>query len=306
MFAMIGTWEMSLQGLVLGGRTMQKGGDAGDAVVEAIQYVESNPDYVSVGFGGLPAIDGQVYLDAAYMNGDTLQCGAILSCTEVSSPVAAARALCGRKTNWMLCGESAKQFARSQGIPLRDMRTEPSQKRWKEAVEQKKADEASVPYKGHDTVCVLGLDSHNHMVCGTSTSGLFLKEPGRIGDSPIPGCGYYCDTRYGAAAATGLGEDIMRGCLSYEIVSRMRSGQTAQEAAEGALLDFVRTMDRLEEKDLSISLIALAPDGSFGAATTEKLFPFTVALPSGVRLFSCSPDGDHMNILQTSSVTLDA
>lgn len=300
MYALIGTWEMSMKGVALGRETLMKGGSAGDAVEEAVRWVESNPNYVSVGYGGLPAADGQVYLDAAFMNGDTLQCGAVLSVTEVSSPIAAARKLCGRKTNWMLCGEGAKQFAVSSGIPLKDMRTPASQQRWKEAMEQNKADDAPAPYKGHDTVCILGLDEQGHMVCGTSTSGLFLKVPGRIGDSPIPGCGFYCDARYGAAAATGLGEDIMRGCLSYEIVARMRSGQSPQEAAEGTLAEFVKKMQELGEDKLSISLIALSPDGRYGAATTESLFPFTAALPSGVSLFSCTPKGEHMDILPAS------
>ena len=300
MFALIGTWEMSRKGVTLGRETLMQGGFAGDAVEEAVRCVEANPDYVSVGYGGLPAADGQVYLDAAYMDGDTLQCGAILSVTEVSSPIAAARKLCGRKTNWMLCGEGAKQFAVSSGVPLKDMRTPASQKRWQEAMEQKKADDVPAPYKGHDTVCILGLDENGHMVCGTSTSGLFLKVPGRIGDSPIPGCGFYCDARYGAAAATGLGEDIMRGCLSYEIVARMRAGHSPQAAAEGALSEFVKKMQDLKEDHLSISLIALSPDGRYGAATTEAQFPFTAALPDGVHVFSCTPKGEHMDITSAS------
>ena len=134
MYAIIGTWKMSFDGVSAAALGLASGGAAGDAVQTAIGQVESNPDFRSVGLGGLPARDGQVYLDSGYMDGDSLRCGAVLSVTDVSSPIACARLLCGRDTNWMLAGESARAFARDCGIALCDMRTEESQAKYREAM----------------------------------------------------------------------------------------------------------------------------------------------------------------------------
>ena len=296
MYALIGTWKMSLKGISEGGQLLKEGSPAGDAVACAVMDVEANPAFVSVGYGGLPALDGQVYLDAGYMDGNTLTCGAVLSVTGIASSFAAARGLCGRKTNWMLAGEAARKFALSLGVKECDLRTKESMARYEEAMRTFNPGDPLTAYRGHDTVCVLGLDETGRMVSGTSTSGLFLKEPGRVGDSPIPGCGYYCDSRYGAAAATGLGEDIMRGCLSHECVRLMRQGMTAQQAAEEALRDLVEKKLSIGEDKGSMSLITLAPDGSFGAATTEACFPFAVATPDGPCLYTCVPGEKGMEI----------
>ena len=112
-----------------------------------------------------------------------------------------------------------------------------------------------------------------------------MKAPGRVGDSPIIGSGFYCDARFGAAAATGLGEDIMRGCLSYETVSLMKRGRTPKEACEEALRGLSRRKLELGEDEGSISLIALSPEGAFGAATTLPVFPFAAGDASGAALY---------------------
>ena len=85
-------------------------------------------------------------------------------------------------------------------------------------------DKGLSPYDGHDTVGIIGLDKQGSMSVATSTSGLFMKKRGRLGDSPIIGSGFYCDSETGAATATGVGEDLMKGCTSYEIVRRMAQG----------------------------------------------------------------------------------
>ena len=128
------------------------------------------------------------------------------------------------------------------------------------------------------------------MIAGTSTSGLFMKEPGRVGDSPIIGSGFYADARFGAAAATGLGEDIMRGCLSYEIVSLMKRGLSPREACEEALRGLVERKLALGEDEGSISLIAMNPRGEYGAATTLRIFPFVAGNNGEVRLHAARKD----------------
>lgn len=282
MHAVIGTWEMAKDGVSAAAAMLFRGETAEDAVVQAIRMVEDEPAYTSVGYGGLPNREGRVMLDAALMDGRTLRCGAVMSAEGIQNPILAARLLCGRETNSLLAGRGAEQFAVQSGLPMRDMRTPASLQRWREQVANTNDSQGS--YRGHDTVCVLALDRTGHMVAGTSTSGLFMKEPGRVGDSPIIGSGFYCDERYGAAAATGLGEDIMRGCLSYEIVALMRAGSTAQEACDCALRRLVERKLELGEEKGEISVIALSPEGSYGAATTLPIFPFALGNGQGASL----------------------
>ena len=305
MYAIIGTWKMSLQGLTEARDMLACGRNAADAVERAIMCVEDNPAYVSVGYGALPARDGRVLLDAGWMDGQTLRIGGVMAAENLRNPIRAARLLCGRETNCLLAGRGAEQFALNAGLPLRDMRTQSSQARWREAMQSLADEEPLTAYRGHDTVCVIGLDAQGRMVAGTSTSGLFLKEPGRVGDSPLVGSGFYCDARYGGAAATGLGEDIMRGCLSYEAVSLMRRGASAQEACEEALRGLSDTHRRLGEEAGSISLIALSAQGGFGAATTLPLFPFAVGSAQGTYLCAARATPEGLSIGPVTPEALD-
>ena len=284
MYALIGTWEMCLEGARRGTSLLQGGSSAGDAVEQAIRMVEDEPAYTSVGYGGLPDCSGHLLFDAAYMDGRSLRVGGVISAENLRNPISLARKLCGRETNCLLAGRGAEQAAVSFGLPMREMRTEASMEKWREAVSKQR--EQLSAYQGHDTVCVLALDEDGNMVAGTSTSGLFMKEPGRVGDSPLVGSGFYCDARFGAAAATGLGEDIMRGCLSYEVVSRMRSGASPAEACREALSALVERKKSLGEDEGSMSLIALSPDGAFGAATTLRVFPFAAGRGEQAALFT--------------------
>ncbi len=258
---------------------LKNGAPAGDAVVRTITSVEDEPAFCSVGFGGLPDREGRVMTDAAFMDGATLRMGGIMSAEGIKNPILAARLLCGRETNCLLAGRGAERFALQNGLAMRDMLTPSARERWLDAVSEKR--EKLTAYTGHDTVCVLALDRDGHMAAGTSTSGLFMKDPGRVGDSPVIGSGFYCDDRFGAAAATGLGEDIMRGCLSYEIVSLMKRGASPADACREAVDALSRRKVELGEDAGSISVIALAPDGRFGAATTLSLFPFAVGDDAG-------------------------
>ena len=302
MYAVIGTWKMSFAGVAQAHEQLKQGGNAGDAVQHAIMSVEDEPSYTSVGYGGLPDHDGHVMTDAAYMDGNTLRFGAVMSAENIRNPIRAARALCGRETNCLLAGRGAEQFAVENGLPMRDMRTAEAMKQWREALQQenRKMD----AYNEHDTVCVLALDQNGSLIAGTSTSGLFLKQPGRVGDSPIIGSGFYADARYGAAAATGLGEDIMRGCLSYEIVSLMRAGMTPQKACEKAVKELSERKIQLGEDAGSISVIALSPSGEYGAATTLPVFPFVCGKGGKACIYAACPGDDGMIITASSAEAL--
>jgi len=303
MYAVIGTWRMSYQGINEARMILENGGSAGDAVERAVICVEDEPSYCSVGYGGLPDCTGHVMLDASYMDGKSLRCGAIMSAENIQNPIRAARMLCGKETNCILAGRGAELFAIENGLPMKDMRTDDAMCQWREAVQQE--NRKLNAYREHDTVCVLALDQEGSLVVGTSTSGLFMKKPGRVGDSPIIGSGFYCDARYGAAAATGLGEDIMRGCLSYEIVSLMRAGCSPQQACEQAVKALSDRKIALGEDAGSISVIAMSPKGETGAATTLPVFPFVVGKLNETLLYAARPaKNGAMNICVTNTAEM--
>ena len=133
------------------------------------------------------------------------------------------------------------------------------------------------PYSGHDTVGMVALDSNVHMTAATSTSGLFMKKKGRVGDSPISGSGFYVDSEIGGASATGLGEDLMKGCISYEIVRLMGEGMHPQEACETAVNKLDKELIRRRGKAGDLSLIAMNNKGEWGCATNIEGFSFVVA-----------------------------
>ncbi len=115
------------------------------------------------------------------------------------------------------------------------------------------------------------------MSVATSTSGLFMKKRGRLGDSPIIGSGFYCDSETGAATATGVGEDLMKGCTSYEIVRRMAQGMTPQQAADSVVCELEDKLMSRFDRAGDLSVVCMNRRGEFGAATNIKTFSFVVA-----------------------------
>lgn len=202
MWGMIATWRMAVEGITKGAEMLKDGGDAGDAVESAIREVEDFPYYKSVGYGGLPNEEMEVEMDAAFMDGNTLDIGAVAAIRDFANPVSIARRLSREKVNSMLVAEGAEKFAHKEGFERKNMLTDRAKahyrKRLKEMSDQAALQEASgklKPYSGHDTVGMACLDMSGKMTAATSTSGLFMKKKGRVGDSPISGSGFYADSR---------------------------------------------------------------------------------------------------------------
>ena len=275
MWAMIATWRMAVEGITSSKEILEKGGTAGDAIENAIKMVEDYPFYKSVGYGGLPNEDCEVELDAAYMDGDTLDIGAVAGIKDYKNPISIARKLSKERFNCFLVGAGAEAYAHKEGFERVNMLTDRAkmhyQKRRKETIEK-----GLSPYDGHDTVGMIALDSEKKMVAGTSTSGLFMKKRGRVGDSPLSGSGFYVDSEVGGASATGLGEDLMKGCISYEIVRLMKEGYHPQEAADKAVEDLNAELKRRRGKAGDLSVVCLNNKGEFGVATNIDGFSFSV------------------------------
>lgn len=276
MWGIIATWRMALEGVTESANTLAEGCTSSFAVVNAVTAVEDYPYYKSVGYGGLPTENGEVELDAAFMDGDTLAFGAVGNLTDIANPVQVAHALSQQRYNNLLVGKGAREWALKQGFAEKKMLTARAIQHYRKRCRET-LDLGLSPYDGHDTVGIIGLDKTGTMSVATSTSGLFMKKRGRIGDSPIIGSGFYCDSGIGAATATGVGEDLMKGCVSYEIVRRMSQGMSPQEAADTVIFE-------LEDKLMSrfgragdLSVVCMNNKGEFGAATNIRTFSFVVA-----------------------------
>lgn len=275
-WGIIATWRMALEGVQEAAKILKDSGKSGDAVETAIKIVEDFPYYKSVGYGGLPNENGEVELDAAYMDGDSLSIGAIAGIKDFKNPISIARKLSEEEFNCFLVGQGAEEYAHKNGFERVNMLTERAiihyRNRLKETIEK-----GLSPYDGHDTVGMVALDSRNSMAAGTSTSGLFMKKRGRVGDSPLSGSGFYVDSEIGGATATGLGEDIMKGCVSYEIVRLMKEGYTPQDAADKAVTELNDLLIKKRRKAGDISVVCINNKGEFGVATNINGFSFVVA-----------------------------
>lgn len=275
-WAMIATWRMAVEGITEGSSMLENGATAGDALEKAIRMVEDYPFYKSVGYGGLPNQECEVELDSAFMDGDTLSIGAVVAIRDFKNPISIARKLSDERFNCILAGLGAESYAHKEGFHRVNMLTDRAkqhyEKRKKETIEK-----GLSPYAGHDTVGMVSLDKNGKMVVGTSTSGLFMKRKGRVGDSPISGSGFYVDSEIGGATATGLGEDLMKGCISYEIVRLMKEGLTPQEAVDKATIHLTDKLKEKRGKAGDISVVALNNKGEWGVATNIDGFSFSVA-----------------------------
>ncbi|HET7754171.1 MAG TPA: isoaspartyl peptidase/L-asparaginase, partial [Anaeromyxobacteraceae bacterium] len=212
---------------------LTRGGSALDAVELAVRILEDDPTY-NAGTGACLTAAGDVELDASIMDGSTLRCGAVAVVKDVKNPVTLARRVMERTEHVLLAGPGASAFARSIGVmPYENSRlvTPRQLERW-QALRQNGAGDAGP--KG--TVGAVARDSQGHVAAATSTGGMVMKHPGRVGDTPIIGCGTYADDRLAAVSCTGHGERIIQLTLARHAADLVGSGHTAADAARAAVL----------------------------------------------------------------------
>ena len=276
MWGIIATWCMAYDGINKASEMLKNDDDAGNAIEEAIKIVEDCPYYKSVGYGGLPNKEMEVELDAAFMDGDTLDIGAVGAIKDFANPISIARSLSKEKVNNLLVGLGAEKYASKKGFKRKNMLSDRAKIHYHNRIKEIKEQDIK-PYSGHDTVGMVCLDSNGKMTSATSTSGLFMKHAGSVGDSPISGSGFYVDSKVGGASATGLGEDVMKGCIAYEIVRLMKEGFHPQEACQKAVNSFDQELRERRGKAGDMSLIAMNNQGQWGVATNIENFSFVVA-----------------------------
>jgi L-asparaginase / beta-aspartyl-peptidase len=264
---------------------LRSGGSALDAVETGTKAVEEDPSDHSVGFGGLPNLEGEVELDASIMDGRTLAVGAVSGLKGYVNAVSVARRLMTDLPHVLLVGDGASAFAESCGFHKKDLLTDEAIRIWKKRLHGMEAPEAThgdlryyktvrdwlrdsaEPRQILDTVDFLAMDAQGNIASAVSTSGWEWKYPGRAADSAVIGAGNYCDNRAGAAACTGRGEMAIRTAAAHSVVLRLQLGMPLDEALAAAM----KEMSTLEDPYYStINIVAIDAAGSPAAVTNGQ------------------------------------
>ncbi len=222
---------------------LESGGSAVDAAVEACVILEDDPVF-NAGQGSVFRTDGSVLLDASIQTSDG-RMGFVIAMEETPNPIRVAADLLDEDLNG-LTGEGARIWADKMGLP-------------RSQVQGSSRD-------GSDTVGVVARDRTGAIACATSTGGCSYRPPGRVGDVPLPGCGFWVQEGVGVGA-TGIGEAITRGMLSYRAAERILSGSTPEES-------IIWVLDECLEEDAEVGIIALGSEGKGYGLSNKTNMPW--------------------------------
>jgi len=229
-----------LAALAAGREVLERGGAAVDAVEAAVRVLEDDPTF-NAGRGSAPNKAGDIEMDASLMDGHTLDIGAVTGIREVRHPIAAARRLL-RREEVLLEGIGAREFAERAGL---------------EFIGTPALIGTGAEDMQHDTVGAVALDSNGHIATAVSTGGLEGQSRGRVGDSPLPGCGFYADDRVGGAVVSGDGEQVARVLLARSVLDLLGARDPDEAVREG-----VRMM--AERVGGEAGVIVVGADGRLG------------------------------------------
>ena len=296
--------EGAREALDAGWKILSAGGSALDAVEAAVVSLEDNPEY-DAGTGSHLNRDGHVSLDAIVMDGRTLRSGAVAAVERIRNPIRLARKVMEASHHMLLAGAGAERFALQQGLTLcrpEDLIIDRERRAWKlcrqfghqrqfhdpaflfsPAYAEKLAEanrpapaSASNPRAGSGgTVGAVAMDREGCLFAATSTGGTCSKVPGRVGDSPMIGCGCYADEQAGGVSSTGWGEAIMKIVMAKSAVELLRAGRSAQEAAN----ESIRLL--ASRANGTGGLILLDRNGTPGFAFSTPNMVWGIAAPDG-------------------------
>ncbi|WP_045689488.1 isoaspartyl peptidase/L-asparaginase family protein [Hymenobacter sp. AT01-02] len=251
------------ESLQAGWEILHRGGSALDAVEAAVQSLENN-EHFNAGRGSSLNMQGEVQMDAAIMDGRTLNAGAVNSVRYVKNPVSLARMVMEKSEHVYIAGDGATEFALQHGLTMEAVHyfeTEKARKEWLEIIQE----EEKQPQE-HDTVGAVALDQEGNLAVATSTGGIEGQQKGRVGDSPVLGGGTYAANEACAVSCTGDGEVILRGALAHEVYALVKyKGLTAPEACREAL--HLRAEDLKGDK----GFIAIDKDGNVAVESNTNI-----------------------------------
>jgi beta-aspartyl-peptidase (threonine type) len=240
---------------------LRDGGSAVDAVEAAVCAMEDNPRF-NAGRGSALTSEGTVEMDASIMEGDTLRNGAVACVTNMLHPITLARRILDNERHSFFVGEGAMARARALGIPFCDP---------EELITDVQRKRLESPIGG--TVGAVALDRRGLIAAATSTGGMTGKPPGRVGDSPVIGCGTYAESTAGGVSCTGEGEAIIRVVLARRTIDILKVAGDPMHACQIAM-DILR-----EEGRGGGGLICIDWKGRLGWAHSTPLMPVGFMTP---------------------------
>jgi beta-aspartyl-peptidase (threonine type) len=271
-----------------GSLVLSRGGSAVEAVEVAVKILEDDQNF-GAGYGSSLTTEGHVEMDSMIMDGSKLGLGAVASVRRVKNPITLARAVMEKTRHTMLVGEGATRFAQQVGVQMvekdEDMVSPMAVEEWKSfKARGEGALRGFFHGEGHDTVGCIAIDQRGRIAVGSSTGGVPFKMPGRVGDSPLIGCGGFADENSGIST-TGHGESIMRVVLAKEVASLIDSGLHPNEACKRALQTMKRKVNGLG------GAISLDKAGRIGFAFTTPRMAYAFVEHGGKLVSGIDPAG---------------
>ena len=238
-----------------GHAVLKRGGSALDAIEAAVRILEDDPVF-NAGIGSALNRDGMAELDASVMNGATLAAGSVACVTSFQNPITLARKVMEQSPHVMLVAHGAEAFGRAQGLPVVSNEV---------LVTAAARRDLETHRHSHGTVGAVAIDGLGNLAAATSTGGTTGKWPGRVGDSPLIGCGTYADDKKAAVSCTGLGEAIIRVTLARHAADLVSMGLDGFEAAQQAV-------STLQRAGGDAGLILVTPAGQLAwAFSTQRM-----------------------------------
>ncbi|WP_421870860.1 isoaspartyl peptidase/L-asparaginase family protein [Marinoscillum sp.] len=274
----ISTWGHGMMANNESWQFLKDGGSALDAVERGVRVVESDPKVMTVGIGGFPDREGKVTLDACIMDKYS-NCGSVAYLQDIVNPISVARKVMEETPHIMLVGAGAKQFALEQGFKEDNLLTPEAEKAYQNWLKESQY-QPVINIENHDTISMLALDQNGDLAGACTTSGAAYKMNGRVGDSPIIGAGLFLDNEVGAAAATGLGEAVIRTAGSAMVVELMRQGKSPEEACVEVTNRIYQLYKKRDDLDyLQVGFIALNKQGEYAGYSLKEGFNYAIHHP---------------------------
>ena len=237
------------EAVLIGYEILNNGGTSEKAVEKTINYLEDSPLF-NAGKGAVLNFDGEVELDASFMEGKNLNAGAISGSKKIKNPISTAIKVMNSSSHVMLSGKGADDFAiehNMQTVKQNYFKTERrinSLKKIKSIENNKVSNLLNSDYRVQKlgTVGCVALDKFGNLSAGTSTGGMTNKKWNRIGDAPIIGAGTYANNNSCAVSSTGWGEYFIRGVVAYDIAALMEYKNLSIRKAAKTVIDKISKM----------------------------------------------------------------